>query len=310
MYSEERIIINSISFTVEEVYEQYKRGKLIFCENSNISDVRKNSIIKGVLEALSRGIPFIPIYVSELQTGQLLVLNKSDRLKYLMEFLECGFDNKNELGDINRKYEQYHYRRELYYSKILFYVIDYMNPRYVHMQVGSYLEEWTMTQEQFVRNVLYKELEDSIFKNILYEMRVGRIAERTIEYMFLYFIMVNLTMCGAFDKDEISIYGNADRFVLMERTIYRLGQINREYLSELSKHFMECFYDVNHRRSVALNGRLLSENRVNYICFLDVWRQIIGYDEDRLFYDKNIKRMIQNCDMSYEGIKQVIECFK
>ena len=107
------------------MYEQYKHGKLIFCEKSNINHVRKNSIIKEVLEALSRGIPFAPVYVSELQTGQLLVLNKSDRLKYLMEFLERGFDIRSEAEyiELNRKYERYYHRRELYYSKILFHFL-------------------------------------------------------------------------------------------------------------------------------------------------------------------------------------------
>ena len=41
-----------------------------------------------------------------------------------------------------------------------------------------------------------------------------------------------------------------------------------------------------------------------------MWRQVVGNDEDRLFYDMDVKQMIQNCDMSYDGIKQVIEYFK
>ena len=52
--------------------------------------------VSGTLEAVLMGMVLPVIYVSERQDGSLLVLDASDRLQYLMEFLEgrCPLDEK------------------------------------------------------------------------------------------------------------------------------------------------------------------------------------------------------------------------
>lgn len=313
MYNDERIIINTRNVMIEDIYDKYKLGQIIFFEKSNISYRRKNKIIKEVLEALYRGIPFPPVYVSELQTGELLVLDKSDRLRFLMEFLDCGFDirSSEEYRELNDKYERYYNKREIFYSQIILYVIDYINPRYMHMQVGAFIEEWTMTQEQSIRKILYRELNESFFKDVLSELKNVRNIDLSLEYQFLYFIMVHLITIKAFSDEKYMEYGNADRFILLENTIYELNHISFGHLNELKNRFEECYDLLNYMcRKDNIVNYAMREYRTNYLCFLEVWRLVVGKDNVEVFYNKNVKRMIENCDMSYVSIKNIIECFR
>lgn len=313
MYNSERIIIEPRNLMIEDVYDRYKQGQIIFFAKSNVSRSRKNKITKEILEALYRGIPFPPVYVSELQTGELLVLDKSDRLRYLMEFLDHGFsfETLEEYSELNNKFERYYNRREIFYSKILLYVIDYMNPRYMHMQVGAFIEEWSMTQEQSVRNVLYRELNDSPIRELLSEMKYVRNVDFTLESQFLYFLMVHLVAINAFGYEEYVFSKEADRFVLLDKTIYKLVHMPYGYLEDIRDRFEECYYFVKYKRDECnIVERVAREYRTNYICFLGIWKMVTEKNELELFSNSKIRRMIQNCDMSFENINQIIDCFR
>lgn len=312
MYNEEKIVINSINLTVEEIYEYYRRGKIVFYQNSNIGYTKKNKIVKEVLDALSRGIPFPPVYASELQTGQLLVLNKSNRLSLLMEFIDGGFAFRNEVEyrELSNKYERYYNQREIFYSQISLYVIDYINPRYMHMQLGFFTENWTPTQEQSIRRILYKELENSAFRELFLDMKIARNVTMSLEYLFLHFIMVHLCVIGVFEEDIYISYKDVDRFELLEKTICEISRMKVEYLLGLRDQFMECYSSINSTRKENAYAHFLAEYKTNYICFLGAFRLIVGRSDLEMLYNRDIRQMIQNCDMSYGGIKQILEYFK
>lgn len=303
MYENERIVIDTRKYSVDEVFERYMCGLLIFYKKNNLTRAYRNKVTHEVLEALSKGIPFPPVYVSELQTGELLVLDKSDRLRFLMECLETN--DKEYLSEKKLI-------KNIYYSSIILYVIDYINPKYKHMQVGAFIEGWPAAQEQSIRNILYQGIEMETVQKLLSEIHYPPKAELKIQYNFIYFIMTNFIL---YDISDYSQYQNADKFQLMEKTICELRYRDYRFLKELCKEFEDIYYLINqrdnlYRYSVLFSGSSV-ENRTKYLCFMSAWNKIQGKSFlDEMLKNKNVKNMVINCDMSYKSIKKILEYFR
>lgn len=119
MYNRERVIIDIRKFDIEEIAYRYSLGKILFCEYS--WPTRKyQEKTEETIKALIKGIPFPVVYASELQTGELLILNKNGRLQMLLEELRHG--NIEEQMDIDS-----YSLNNILYSPITMYVIDYTN---------------------------------------------------------------------------------------------------------------------------------------------------------------------------------------
>ena len=187
MHKNQRIIIDTRTYVVDEIFERYKRGMLIFYKKGLTTKNRENKITWQVLKALARGIPFPPVYVSELQTGEMLVLDKSDRLRLLMKYLDYGYDNYEEYLKIQEMgyWSERDFLKDIFYSPIFLHVIDYMNPRYMHMQVGAFVEEWSATQEQSIRNVLYRGAKLEVFEELVSRIN-GYLRELCDQFEYLY----------------------------------------------------------------------------------------------------------------------------
>ncbi len=303
MHENERIVIDTRKYSVDEVFERYMRGLLVFYKKSNVARTRKDKVTREVLGALSKGIPFPPVYVSEQQTGELLVLDKSDRLRFLMECLES-----NHVG----YYIEKRLEKNIFYSSVILHVIEYINPKYMHMQVGAFIEEWSAIQEQSVRNILYQGVEMEIAWKLISDMHYSFKSELNLQYNFIYFIMTNFILFDTFDYSQ---YQDADKFQLMEKTIYELRYQDYSFLKELSKEFEALYCLIYQRENVYRYGGLFSnysvERGTKYLCFMSAWNKIRGeYFLEEMSRNKRIKEMVINCDMSYESISRVLEDFR
>lgn len=186
MYNNERVIIDTRKYDIEEILFRYEHGKIIFYEKKATTWKRREKIIQDVTEALLRGIPFPPVYASELQTGELLILDKSDKLRFLLEY----FAHWNALNNKSVNRDRY-LERTILYSTVILYVIDYMNPRYMHMQVGKFVEEWTAMQEQSVWNVLYQGDSIKALEYMTGEGRNSRFIKLNLQYYLMHYLMVD-----------------------------------------------------------------------------------------------------------------------
>lgn len=291
MYKSERVIIDTRRYDIDEIFERYKRGKLIFYHKNNSSKVYKNKVIQEVLEALSRGIPFPPVCVSELQTGEMLVLDKSDRLRFLMEYLDHGF----------------YYPKDIFYYSVILYVIDYMNPRYMHMQTGAFIEEWSATQEQGVRNVLYQREMEYIFEHLLNGMYPLK-SELSTQYRFVYFIMVNFLVLenSGWRKEQ-----DADKFQLLEDVLYESEHMNAGFMRDLYAEYEDLYYTIKRDDyRISPLSRTSLEIQTKYLCFISVGRRFGKFGINHILENRKIRQMIKNCDMSYSGIREIVECFE
>ena len=71
MYYKEKVIVDTRKFNIAELYERYKRGMIIFPDMRNVFLTKhRNQMIREMLEALLKGIPFPVIYASEQQMGE------------------------------------------------------------------------------------------------------------------------------------------------------------------------------------------------------------------------------------------------
>lgn len=316
MYESQRIIIDTRKYDVDEVFERYRRGQLIFYKKRNPFITHKNKVIREVLEALLRGIPFPPVYVSELQNGALLVLEKSDRLRYLMEYLDSGFERNSRYGlgseeiwDFSKKMEKHGLEKHIYYSSIMLHVIDYMNPKYMHMQVGAFIEEWAIGQEQSIWNILYRGNEMEIFEKLLSRLTYTKSLEVVVQYNLIYFIMVHLVASRYFHakKDQ-----DSDRFQLLEGTLYGLQHIEERFLFDLCGQFEELYHYMSRKKNRSgVFAWISSNNRTKYLCFMGIWLRIRGEDHFmEVFQNIRIRNMVENCDMSFLGISRIVDVFR
>ena len=297
MYISERARIDTRQYHVEEIFERYKRGMLIFYNKPRSFGKQKEKITKEVLDALNRWIPFPPVYVSELQTGEFLVLDKSDRLRCLLEFLaKNNVVNNFELKDI-------------YYAPILVYVIDYINPRYMHMQIGSFIEEWTALQEQSVRNIVYRRELDRIYSELVHRRLHAIGGDLRNQYIFFYFAMFYYVY-----KKKVKAFEsrNVDRFQMLEEAIQKLCMESQQDIA-IIWHSLDDMYGTN-GNSYELGKYFMHmkiEKQTRYICFLWFLKmEKGGYDIQGIFKNRILRQEIENCDMSYRDIMKVMDMLR
>ena len=77
MYERERVIIDIRKYNIDDFFCRYKEGRIVFYERHRITKSQWEKQIPDIMWALKRGIPFPPIYASELQTGEFLIFDKN-----------------------------------------------------------------------------------------------------------------------------------------------------------------------------------------------------------------------------------------
>lgn len=164
-FLENRIDSLEKKIPVDILYKMYSDRKLLFPAIPWPGAKKRTEKVSGTVEAILMGIIIPAVYTSELQDGSLLVLDTGDELRFLLEFLEGKYPvGKLEFypeldGYDIRRMEQEFPRATLLLMDfpIQLQIIEYTTPRYMHMQVGRYIEKWNFTREQGIRNILYGE---------------------------------------------------------------------------------------------------------------------------------------------------------
>ena len=184
----------------------------------------------------------------------------------MLEYLAHG-DVLND--DKNVDYDRY-WERTILYSTAMLYVIDYMNPRYMHMQVGKFVEEWTAMQEQSVWNVLYHG--------------------------------VDFVVCDLSNEFE---YERFDRFQLLEKTLNKLEYKSRKDLKNLSNEFNRIYFGI-YQNLFFKNKN--TEEKMKYLCFMYIYEKIYNKsDIYAVFNLKDTQNRIENWDMSYKSIRDMVK---
>lgn len=194
--------------SVRQIYQMYRERKIVFPKVPLMRRYKKIERISEILEIILLGFTLPTVYVSERQDGSLLVLESEDRLRCLIGFLEGGYPVRGlefypELDECGiEQLEQQFPRRIswLYDYKFSFLIIEYTTPRYMHIQMGSYIERWNFTREQGIRNELYGEelerrliyMEQRLWESPAFFSKVSL----NRQYMVLRILMYHFTYTG------------------------------------------------------------------------------------------------------------------
>lgn len=317
MYYKEKIIVDTRKFNIAELYERYKRKMLIFPEMRNVLPKRRNQMIREMLEALLKRIPFPVIYASEQQMGELLIFDKSNRLKYLMEYLDneyrmTGGEITAYLGENiyfdDIKQDSPKEARDILYSEIVFNIIDYMNPKYMHMQVGSFLEGWTISQEQSIRKILYRDEEWKFFEILLSMSSNEKRPGLAVQYEFENFIMFHMVVYKYLEENKVNLM-TVDRFQLYEIVLEELKYVNHNFLQKLCRLFDEAYeivkYEMRYEFTFFSREPVLKSKCMCFVGYLIA--NDIKIQWESLAKNRNLRRVIEECDMSYVGICRSID---
>lgn len=246
-----KIRIYELKYDLYDLVDRYQSKGIIF-PSQNILQQHRQNITREAINALLYGIPYPQVYVSELQNGQLLVLETDKRLQCLIEFIVGKFDiempellkedyiiykddGRNVFFDLSARD-----RQDILRTKIPICIIEYETPVYMHLRIGAYIGNWTVEQEEAVRRVLYAD------KGIYTLQMALRDAKKTslrlvTEAEFVVFLtyIVNFVVSYPEDceEDQYAMQDNMFNYV-------RRKELNIDKLACLYTEARKCFTDA------------------------------------------------------------------
>lgn len=321
-----KIYVNEKRVSVEYAYQMFKKGKLSFPETPLLTKKRMQERLSETVELILLGVAVPVIYVAELQDGSWLVLEATDRLRMLFRFL----DGDGNLGYMDMypehtgmslgqmEMEAPDITSMIYGYNLQFQIIDYMTPRYLQLQVGSYLERWNFSREQGARNALYRDY-DAV---LLLELLAKQLDKTTFffsssklnrHYMILRIYMYRLVF------QEISIPDKGSQAgiqLLLDSTMelldFRIKERTEGFVAKEFKQVTEAVVKLEKnegivKKMMANRGKEPQVRRLAYLFNL-TWLAMDGkiswlrYDE--LLSSENLWERIEKDDVNYDNIRQ------
>ena len=302
------IEINERKFYLEEIYHMFRDGR-IHCPMGVLrpKEKMKKELVQ-LLDAVWMGIPLPAVYVSELQNGDFLVLEKNDNLWKLLWFLEGRYTIDYWMEerviphcDIQMiRSNEPRLARALYDTLISLQIIDYRTPKYLHMSIGKFVENWNVTREQSIREILYDSYEIWILDHVAKEIKqaLGHGYWHNTSYINKYRTMYMLMYWFVYTKlwrDDVEMQEQ----LLLEETIISI---------EMEEHRIDDFLEATHYFSddiFYMLERILDRVSTNFrksiwdkylgllICFMDMAKQ-------RRIGREHVNHMLVECGMFYE----------
>lgn len=269
-----QIDIYEENMPAERAYRMYLEGRILFPRAPLTVNLRRSRKIADTLEEILMGLLLPPVYMSELQDGRLLVLDSSDMLKCLFDFLagrlSCGYmELYPELEGycIQRLEEEYPRITSILYNYLLqIQVIDYLTPKYLHMQVGNHVANWNFSREQGVRNALYGGKQAVQFLEMLSE-RVRKVdffsgSGLNRQYVILRIVMYRLIISGGLTERYAPDMGLQ---LLLDQTLQILEKQNKEWLDQLAVDMIDVT-DVIDQWNSSVRAEVYTEN-INHMAY-------------------------------------------
>ena len=165
MFYNERDVIDIYEkrYTLQDILWMNEDGRLLFAPTRRTRTMTRN-IVKNAVAAIELGIPMPPVYVSEQQNGDYLLLESKDVIYSLLQYLENNIGIEIDPSDVNRRMSFYEIDNEnprltgmIMRTIVPLQIIEYRSPKYMHMMAGKFIENWTETREYKIRKIVYKE---------------------------------------------------------------------------------------------------------------------------------------------------------
>lgn len=313
MYYNEEIRIYKKSFSLYRLYQMFCAGELI-CEKK-VASARSSTKKQAAkaLDILLMAIPYPTVYLSELQDGSYLLIESKDMLLSLLQYVDNHFACETE--GYGADYTNMFFRElegrypaiasSIMNSEIDCQIIDYGTPRYLHMKVGYYLQEWSIAREQRIWNVLY----DGIAVVRLEELAKAAIGYRSSIYIreaeILRIMLVQYVAEGRIQED----YWQEGRepYFLIEQIWAELKCMSENELYDWEKgisRYYDTYYTLGQSFLTRYDGK--SRFRLSEHAYM-FYAWIRGYDTERMFDERAIWRNIEKRGWSLEGIQRNLD---
>lgn len=326
-YREQEIIaLVDMKYFIYDLVQIYKEGKIHFLPVTKEKSEDKK-LISDSIGAIQRGIPMPVIYASELQNGDLLILEPESWLLYLLEYIMGDFSVFVE-RTMQEKHICYFYELDEYNPRltsmimnaaVLVRIIDYHTPKYLHIEVGLFHEKWNLSQEQAFRDVLYDEqyINDlRYFRDKITSIIPKQLIFEAVYPIDEYIVLCMLLFWGIY-TDAFWFEKGMGEQELLDVIMSRLDK-NDHVWHTFWETFQSC--TINHFIPMsAFGGMSFSHNAVNdknikcrarmlgfFICFYDMaYVRYAGVLAD-IFNYKMVKK-INSMRMTLDDIVSILE---
>lgn len=315
------INIRGKKYTVYNLYDMYMSGRLLFPFKPVVKQILRTSAQEAI-DILLLSIPFPRIYVSERQDGVFVVLDSSLKLLGLLELLDLAFEYRS--AGANCEFDGRYFSEIDRYmpsvtatvmdSKIKVEIIEYYTPLYLHMRTGLATENWTIQQEQAVRNILYEGDGIDCLRWLASNMNIPNIGGRSGEFCVLNILLVEFA-CHL-NWREVASSTIHDEQYLFEETIYTLERLGRKQTKRICDELEEFGIFCGDRfRDTPFNasyGRRHSSQYRNIAYIFQLWKgvcnsQISVSRVESLIHDKELWVTIGKAVHSIGGIRSNME---
>lgn len=315
-YIDDNIQFYQKKYSIEEVVRFYTKNRIKFVSSTRLpsyTSIYYSNRTTQLIEAIDMGMPLPEIYVSEQQNGDLVVLDKDEKLYSLISYIlgrsTININNEHYGNMFNFDKMQQNYpvlAGKILRTMVSMQVIDYNTPKYLHMFAGDYIYNWTASQEHTIRKELYKDYNIDELKKIsgyLYDNRIKRSINLT-EYEILQIASI----WGIYNHEiKVDVTRKAQEQMLMEKTIFKIYEDYQyvcHYAEELFKIVhSDIFSDLlREYRILALNSsRTKSKRRaiVTGLCMCDEYDRLRFR---RCMDNEEFIRDIRYSEITYENV--------
>ena len=242
-YSERDVIdIYEKRYTLQDILWMNEDGRLLFAPTRRTRTMTRN-IIKNAVEAIELGIPMPPVYVSEQQNGDYLLLESKDTIYSLLQYLENNMGIEIDQNDGDRRMSFYEIDNEnprlagmIMRTVVPLQIIEYRSPKYMHMMAGKFIENWTETKEYKIRKIVYKESRIELDERIREQIKAEGygLARRLSEINIFYMLVIWMVYTNKAGADETRYITNEQ--YLLEHATYEMDNLRDGYIDD----FVEC----------------------------------------------------------------------
>lgn len=303
----EKLEIYERKYSLEYIDHLFVDKRICFPAGIVRSKVIMEKELGQLLDAIWMGIPLPPIYVSEQQNGDLLVLEENDNLWKLLWFLEGRYAvdfwiENQHITDCTVKMlqsDEPKLARRLYDTVVSFQIIDYRTPKYLHMSVGKFVTHWSITREQAIREIMYDSYGIDLLHELSNDMQIvlgrehihTRISNLVNRYRILYMIMNWFVYTGLW-RDDIEMQEQLvleETIEAMHRQQLRVDDLldMLEYFSDYISYFLS---ESTHRISRSLKKSIQDKYLGLFACLMDMAhrRKVKREYVDQLLFERGV----------------------
>lgn len=290
-YREKEIVtLFDRNFSISYLVQLYENGNIRFPQTLKEKMTEKN-IVTHLIEAIRQGIPMPVVYASELQNGDILILESENILLYLLEFVRGSFSVF--IDGISKKSKFYFFELDninpwlsamIMRTVFMFRIIDYRTPKYLHMEVGLFHERWKVSKEQAVRDSLYSGKKVESLRRISMEVMfiINGSKKSGEDYRNEYIVLYMMLFWGVY-KNGLWTDEDMTEQELLDAVISTLDEsryIWQDFLDVIKTYVVSYFWPISILEQINPFHKKLKDKDIRYrtkmlglfICLCDMFQ--------------------------------------